>query len=133
MSFIVQNMLGAQALVSGADHLGHEGKTIVSTTQWDELKARKGFSSATEDFDAAVLEFFAPLTQAAEKAKSALAPKPQDSAEYIVLKEETEGIHPEAAVIVSLSKDSIILRLIEEGTTDRLVWVDDTTLGVLAT
>lgn len=132
MTFQVQNMLGDQALVSGTDKLGNEGKTIVSTSQWDELKARSNFSAATEDFDAAVKEFFAPLTEAAEKAELALAGKPQDSAEYVVLKEATEGVEPEPAEIVALSKDSIILRLIEEGNTDRLMWVDATTLGVLA-
>lgn len=132
MTFIVQNMLGNKALVSGTDHLGNEGKTIVNTTQWDELKSRKNFSSAVEDFDAAVEEFFAPLVEAAEKAEKAMAPKKQDPAEFVVLKEGTDGIHPQAADIVPLSQDSIILRLIEEGTTDRLVWVDDSTLGVLA-
>ena len=132
MSFIVQNMLGAQALVSGADHLGNEGKTIVSTTQWDELNARANFSSATVDFDAAVEAFFAPLAEAATEINKALAPKKQDAAEYIVLKEATSGVKPEAAEIVPLSRDSVILRLIEEGSTDRLVWINESTLGVLA-
>lgn len=132
MSFVVQNMLGDQALVSGTDHRGFDGKTIVSTTQWDELKARTNFSSAVEDFDAAVEEFFKPLTEAAEKAAKASAGKPQDSSEYVVLKEGTEGVKSEPAQIVALTKDSIILRLIEEGNTDRLVWVDGSTLGVLA-
>lgn len=132
MTFIVQIMLGATALVSGTDHLGNDGKTIVSTTQWDELKARKGFSAATEDFDAAVTAFFAPLAEASEKVAAELAPKPQDSAEYVVLKDSVEGVNPEPAEIISLSKDSIILRLIEENSTDRLIWVDESTLGVLA-
>ena len=132
MSFTVQTMLGQQALVSGSDHLGNEGKTLVSTKQWEELQSRTNFSSAQADFDAAVEEFFGPLVEAADKAKQALAPKPQDSASYIVLKEKTEGTKASEGLIVELSKDSIILRLIEEGNTDRLVWIDESTLGILA-
>ena len=132
MSFIVQIMLGAQALVSGTDTLGNEGKTIVFTAQWDELNERTNFSSATEDFDAAVTAFFAPLTEASDKVEKALAGKEQDPTEYIVLKKGVEAVTGEHDQIVQLSRDSIILRLIEKGTTDRLVWVDESTLGVLA-
>lgn len=132
MTFHVQNMLGDQALVYGTDKFGNTGKTSVSTTQWDELKARANFSSAVEDFDAAVEAFFKPLTEAAENAEKAMQRKQQDPSEYIVLTEGTEGIEATPAEIVALSPDSIILRLIEEGNTDRLVWVDDSYLGVLA-
>jgi len=132
MTFQVQTMLGNTALVSGTDIAGNTGKQIVSTTQWEELKQRKNFSSATEDYDAAVEEFFKPLVEAGEKIKEAAAGKLQDAAEYVVLKEGTEGVKPEAAQILQLSKDSMILRFIEEGNTDRLVWIDETTLGILA-
>jgi hypothetical protein len=132
MTFQVQNMLGDQALVSGTDHLGNEGRTIVSTTQWDELKARKNFSAASEDFDRAVEAFFKPLVEAAEKADKAMNAKTPDSASFIVLKEAVEGTPSQPGHVVALSQHSIILRLIEEGNTDRLVWVDESTLGVLA-
>ena len=132
MSFVVQNMLGSQALVTGRDTLGNEGKCIVSTTQWDGLKEQANFSSATEDFDAAVEAFFAPLTEASAEIAKAAAGKPQDPAEYVVLKRGVEAVTGETDQIVELELDSIILRMIEEGTTDRLVWVDESTLGVLA-
>jgi predicted nucleic acid-binding protein len=125
-------MLGNTALVSGTDVAGNTGQTLVSTTQWEELNGRSNFSKAQADFDAAVEEFFAPLVEAGEKLKDAAAGKLQDAAEYIVLTEAVEGTPSKAAQIVQLSKDSIILRLIEEGNTDRLVWVDESTLGVLA-
>lgn len=132
MSFNVQTMLGQQAVVSGTDINGNAGTTTVSTAQWEELNGRSGFSKAEAEFDKAVEDFFAPLTQAAEKATAALAGKTQDPVEFVVLNEATEGVKAKPATIVALSKDSIILRLIEEGNTDRLVWVNDTTLGVLA-
>jgi hypothetical protein len=132
MTFVVQNMLGNQALVSGADHLGNEGKAIVSTTQWDDLKARKNFSAASAVFDAEVEKFFKPLTKAAKKAEKALNAKTPDAASFIVLTEAVDEVSGQPAQVVALTHDSIILRLIEEGNTDRLVWVNDTTLGVLA-
>jgi hypothetical protein len=130
--FTVQTMLGGQALVSGTDKLGNEGKQIVSTIQWDELTGRDNFSKAQADFDAAVEKFFKPLDKAAKKIKKQLERPSQDPAEYIVLKEAVVGVQSSPAEIVPLSRDSIILRLIEEGDTDRLIWVDESTLGILA-
>jgi hypothetical protein len=130
--FTVQTMLGNKALVSGTDKAGNEGQTIVSTTQWNELQARANFSKATADFDAEVEKFFAPLEKAAKKVAKKTAPKPTDSVSYIVLQEGVDATAGQPAQIVELSQDSIILRLIEEGDTDRLVWVDYSTLGILA-
>ena len=132
MTFTVQNMLGDQALVSGTDVRGNEGQAIVSTHQWDELNARKEFSAATEDFDAAVEEFFKPLTEAADKLEAATKGNEPDSVAYVVLSEHVEGTQHKPAQVVQLTKDSIVLRLISEGNTDRLVWVTPTELGVLA-
>ena len=132
MTFQVQTMLGNTALITGTDVAGNDGKTIVSTSQWEELKQRKDFSSATADYDKVVEEFFAPLVEAGEKIKAAAAGKVQDAAEYVVIAEGTEGVKAEAKQIVQLNKDSMILRFIEEGNTDRLVWIDETTLGILA-
>ena len=118
--------------MSGTDITGKSGQTIVSTVQWNELTGRDNFSKAQADFDREVEKFFAPLEKAAKKAKKALERPSQDPAEYIVLKEAVKGRESQPAEVVALNRDSIILRLIEEGQTDRLVWVDESTLGVLA-
>jgi hypothetical protein len=130
--FTVQTMLGGTALVSGTDKLGNIGKTEVYTHQWDELKGRTNFSKAQADFDAEVERFFKPLEKAAKKLGKATSRPSQDPAEYIVLKEEVKGTKPQPAEVVALTRDSIILRLIEEGDTDRLVWIDESSLGILA-
>jgi len=132
MTFQVQTMLGNTALITGTDIAGNTGKTQVSTTQWEELKQRQNFSSATADYDKAVEDFFAPLVEAGEKIKEAAAGKLQDPAEYVVFDEGTEGVKAQAKQIVQLNKDSMILRFIEEGNTDRLVWIDESNLGILA-
>jgi hypothetical protein len=133
MTFQVQYMVGDEALVTGTDVAGNSGRTTVSTTQWNELQARAGFTKATEDFDKAVEEFFKPLTKAAKKAqKKMAASQEQDPISYVVIDEGIEGVEAKPRQLVHLSRDSIILRLIEEGDTDRLVWVDDSTLAILA-
>jgi tRNA A37 threonylcarbamoyladenosine synthetase subunit TsaC/SUA5/YrdC len=130
MSFTVQQMLGSKALVSGTDVRGQAGSTVIDTTQWDELIARKEFNASVEAFDTAVEEFFKPLTDAADALKDR-EPK-LDSAEFIVLDDPTEGVEAKPGTIVELTTDSIILRLIDAGQTDRIVWVSDTELGILA-
>lgn len=133
MTFTVQNMLGNKALITGTDLAGNDGRMTVDTTQWDELQARANFSKAAEDFDAEVEKFFAPITKAAKKAQKKMdRAQAPDPASYIVLKEGVEGVKAEPAQLVSLTTDSIILRLIEDGDTDRLVWIDEHTLAVLA-
>ena len=132
MGFTAQNMLGGQVLVTGTDTTGASGSAIVDSTQWDELKARKTFDASKEAFDTAVEQFFAPLTEAVEAMEQAVARPPHDSLSYVVIHEAVEGVNGQPEEIVELTNDSIILRCIEEGTTDRLLWLDEHTLGVLA-
>lgn len=124
MSFKTQRLVNQRVLVTGKDITGTDGTTTLNSTQWDEINANKQYSQATEDFDKAVDDFFAPLLNAADVAKVAMAPAPQDPASYVVLNEEVEGVQAQAATLVHLDSDSIVLRLIEQGETDRLVWVD---------
>jgi hypothetical protein len=130
MSFTTSKLTGERVLVRGSDIFGTEGSTVLDSSQWVEMSSRKEFSQATEEFEKAVEEFFAPLTRAAEKASKKLE-KPTDAISYVVLQEATEGVEAKPAQLVKLTHDSICLRLIEQGDTDRLIWVNDT-LEVLA-
>jgi hypothetical protein len=119
-------LVGERVLVSGTDVTGESGKTIVDATQWNELALRKDVSKATADFDAAVEAFYAPLTDAADAAEQAFkGNKPDDASAYVVIQEEVPATPGQVGHTVRLTRDSVILRLIEEGNTDRLVWVDD--------
>jgi hypothetical protein len=122
--FTTRQLTGDRVLVQGTDVDGTNGKTILDSTQWTELAARTDVKRAQEDFDAAVEEFFAPLMEAAEAANKSME-KPTDSAAFVVLDEGQVGQASRPAQVVSLTRDSIILRLIEEGNTDRLIWVGD--------
>lgn len=132
MSFNTQRLVNNRVLVSGTDVFGTEGRVTVDSSQWDDIKGNQKYDQAMDAFDDAVESFFAPLVEAAEKANEAgKVEQPTDSASYVVLNEAVEGVDAVSATLVHLNDDSIVLRLIEQDETDRLIWVDDK-LEVLA-
>lgn len=123
MTFTTINLTGDRVLVRGTDIHGATGEVTLDASQWVELNGRDDVNKAQQAFDDAVQAFFEPLTKAAEKAKRALE-HPEDSVSYVVLDEGAEGQARRPKHIVHLTRDSIVLRLIEEGNTDRLIWVN---------
>lgn len=123
MTFNTTPLVGERVLVKGTDIAGTSGSTVLDGSQWAELNAHKALNKATEAYDDAVEEFFAPLVEAAEQMKQAIA-KPTDSIGFVVLDEGTEGETFRPRQVVELTRDSVILRIIESGDTTRLVWVD---------
>lgn len=118
-------LAGQRVLVTGSKK---NQQTILDSTEWDSIKAHQAYHLAGEAYDEAVTAFFAPIVEAAEKANAALAeslPK-RDDAFVIVLSEGTEGVEEVEPEVIQLGRDAAILRMIEEGNTDRLVWVGDT-------
>lgn len=128
--FTTTKLTNDRVLVTGTDLTGTAGKTVLDASQWVELNGRTDFNKAQLAFDEAVEQFFAPLSEAAEKLDKAMT-RPTDASAYIVLDEGSEGEAARPAHIVALNHDSIVLRLIEEGSTDRLIWVGET-LEVIA-
>lgn len=124
MTFTTTQLTGDRVLVQGTDIAGYAGKTVIDGAQWAELNARTNLNKAQEAFDSAVEDFFKPLQDAADKIEKSLA-KPIDSSSYVVLDEGTEGVHATPRQVVHLTHDSIVLRLIEDGQSDRLLWVND--------
>jgi hypothetical protein len=136
MSFNTAQLVNDQVLVSGTDVSGNEGQVVVNGSQWAELNRRQDFDKAQKDFDQAVDDFFAPLLEAGEKAEAALnAQRPEDPIGFVVLDEGKDATPGTPRKVVTLTKDSQILRLIEDGHDDRLVWVrtgDHVSLEILA-
>lgn len=122
--FITTRLSGGRALIEGTDFKGVTNSVVVDTAQWDEVTGHTAFSQATADFDAAVEKFFAPLEAAADKLKSALE-RPTDATSYVVLQEGQDAQPAVAQHIVKLNRDSILLRIVEQGDFDRLMWVKD--------
>ena len=118
-------LAGQRVLVTGSKK---NQQTILDSTEWDSIKAHQAYHLAGDAFDEAVTAFFAPIVEAAEKANATLAeslPK-RDDAFVIVLSEGTEGVEEVEPEVIQLGRDAAILRMIEEGNTDRLVWVGGT-------
>ena len=122
-SFTTARLVNNRVMVRGTDKFGVDGECIVDSSQWDEINAHSEFDQAEAAFAAAVEDFFRPLEEAAEKMEKALS-RPTDSISYVVLHEATEGTDAQPEQIIKLTRDSIILRLLEVNDFDRLVWVD---------
>jgi hypothetical protein len=123
MTFTTKNLVDNRVLVSGTDQFGIDGSTVLNGTQWAEINEHTQFDAATEEFAAAVEAFFAPLTEATEKFEEARK-RTEDGLSYVVLHEGVAATPGQPEQLVKLSKDSMVLRLLEQGDSDRLVWVD---------
>lgn len=126
MTFSITTLSGHRALVRGTDNHGTTDEAVLDTTQWDEIKAHFAGDSAMEDFDAAVKEFFAPIMEAQEKLDAAVKARETDPLAELVVHEPVEATAGHAGLSYTLTKDSQVLRLLEEGKSDRLVWVKGT-------
>ena len=123
-TFEKRNLANHRALVTGLDEAGVQHQTVLDTEEWDQLNKRTGFTAAIEEYDAKIAEFFKPLTEAADQLENAHKIQ-TDPAFYVV---EQEGVQPttgQPEVLHFLNHDSVVIRLIEEGHTNRLVWVGD--------
>ena len=110
-------------LVKGTDDHDNYGGCIVDGGEWLAIKRALGTDTAKAELDAAIEEFFKPLVEAADAFAAAKAPV-VDALSVVVLNEGTTGEPAREREVIHLSQASQILRAIEEGTTDRLLWVD---------
>lgn len=125
MSFTTLNLTGERVLVKGTDSQGTEGSVVIDAAEWNEVKRHAAVGQAQENFDATVEEFFAPLMAAAERFSGSFEKPKLDPMSYVTLHEGTEAVQGRDEVTIKLGHDSIVLRIIEAGETDRLVWVGD--------
>ena len=122
-NFTATALANESFLVEGTDIRGKYGECIVFGGEWLEIKRALGTDTAKEQLDAAIEEFFKPLVEAADAFAEAKAPV-VDALSVVVLNEGTTGEPAREREVVHLGRYAQILRAIEEGTTDRLLWVD---------
>lgn len=130
--FTITRLVGHRAIITGQDQFGTEGRILVDTRQWDEVLRLTARDQATQEFDQAVEQFFAPLTEAVEAFEQAQQRRAEDDLTTVVVREPVEGAHAQPGLKITLNPDSLLLRLVEAGNFDRLVWVHDDVLEVLA-
>lgn len=124
MSFTTTPLMGGGFLVEGSDATGKEGRTILVSDSWNMLSSLRLHMKAGEVFDEQVQEFFRPLVEAAEEARSIAHPVREDWSQ-VVLEEGSEGSE---AHVVELDMDGTILRILHETDGSLLRWVGDDTL-----
>ena len=132
--FNVTELAGHRALVTGDANQ----QCILDTTERDELRLLIENREVDQMFDEDIEDFFAPLTRAAElhdrrhELLTQQFNQADDPAFSLVLKEAVEGVEGVEEERVVLSHDSVVLRLIDSGQTDRLVWVGNDRIDVVA-
>ena len=126
-TFTYVNLAGDRALVTD----GNKRSTVLDVSDWNEAQRRLTLAAATEEFNAEVEEFYSVLTAAAEKVNT-VQTKAIDPNQFVVIDEGVEGEKHVCAEVIDLSYDSQIARLISEGNTDRLVWVGNDQIEILA-
>lgn len=121
MSFTVTYLAGDRALVQENTH-----QIIVDAEEYLAMKLRQEKTGLIAQYDQSVADFFKPLTDMADKIKSVEEQENRiDPDFHFVLAEGTEGEEPVRREVYRLEKDTVILRLIEEGRTERLIWIGD--------
>ena len=123
--FTTTNLVGNRVLVKGTDVNSIVGQTILDSTQFIELKGDTAHKVAHEAFDKAVQKFYAPLTKAAEALEEAHKNQGKDDIFIEVVQAAVEPTLGTPEIRVILTPDTVILRRIEAGDTDSLIWVGD--------
>ena len=121
MSFTVTYLAGDRALVQEDTH-----QIILDAEEYLAMKLRQEKTGLIAQYDQSVADFFKPLTDMADKIKSVEEQENRiDPDFHFVLAEGTENEEPVRREVYRLGKDTVILRLIEEGRTERLIWIGD--------
>lgn len=121
MSFTITYLAGDRALVQEDTH-----QIVLDAREYLAMKLRQEKTGLIAQYDQSVADFFKPLTDMADKIKSVEEQENRiDPDFHFVLAEGTEGEEPVRREVYRLEKDTVILRLIEEGRTERLIWIGD--------
>ena len=121
--FTLKYLTGNRVYVYGTNDAGIQHEVVLDGTVLREIQQHHLEHKAGDTYDRTVEEFFAPLTYAAEMLQLVQQPLEEDPAfVYVVEKgiKPVEGVEPEA---YKLDHDGAVLRLLEAGDIDRLIWV----------
>ena len=114
--FEITPLLDGSTLVEGTDSKGTSGSVVLYSPAWQAVVNARTQAAATEEFDATVEAFFAPIVEAAEK----VAKVDENPWATVTIGEEVEGKTPQ---VIHLDSEGIVLRVLEEGDSDALRWV----------
>ena len=121
-TFEVKHLANARALITGTDDQNIAHQMVVSSAGFHQIEDYFADQERAAAYNAAVEEFYAPL-EAAAAAYEKAAPV-VDPAWTFVIDEGAPATEGRMGTVVELDRDTVILRLIAEGS-DRLIWVGD--------
>ena len=111
-----------EGIIRGTDKYGVEGAMRVYTAGWDRYQELMAAHERGDAADAAILEFFKPLTDALEDLR--VQPQEADPIQNTrVIHEAVEGEQAVPAVAVNIGYHGMLIAAILEGHEDRLAWV----------
>ena len=127
--FQITYLAGDKALVTG--NAGQQ--TILDAEEYLLLKRHIQEKGLVQAYDQTVSEFFKPLTDASEAITAAARDAAKQDPDFIlVVKEEVSGVTPVQQEIYQLGHDTVVLKLIEENRTERLLWIGQDRIEILA-
>jgi len=124
MTFTITELANDSVLVEGTDRRGVHGEQVLVAAEWFAHKRNVQIQDAKASLDQAFEAFYAPLTAAAEQLADKLSEIDVDPLLYVVEQEGSAGAAPTERIVRRLDNASVILRAIEEGHEDRLIWVN---------
>lgn len=107
---------------------------VLDANQFNELKKHQAFDAAAEEFDQVVNEFFAPMLDAISLIQDKLGATEirTDDPYILVLEPEVQGAESRPAKTLLLEHDTAVLRLLDAGQEDRLIWIGSDRIEILA-
>lgn len=128
--FTQTQLAGARVLVQGPN----DEQCILDAEQFNKLKKHQAFDAAAEEFDQVVNEFFAPMLNAISLIQDKLGATEirADDPYVLVLEPEVQGAEGRPAKTVYLDHDTAVLRLLDAGQEDRLIWIGSYRIEILA-
>lgn len=127
MTFTVTPLVSGGYLVEGQDGKGAKGTTVLRSEAWDYVLHLRAHEVADADFDATVKEFFAPIMEAADAHKAAVA-GPANTWSTVTFGENVEG---KRARTFELDEDGVLLRILDETDGSTLRWVNGGLVAVV--
>ena len=128
--FAQTQLAGDRVLVQGPN--GEQ--CILDADQFNELKKHQAFDAAAEEFDQVVDEFFAPMLDAISLIQDKLNATEirTDDPYVLVMEPEVQGAEGRPAKTVYLEHDTAVLRMLDAGQEDRLIWIGSDHIDILA-
>ena len=113
-TFTTTALANGSVLVTGASGT-RSYQTLLDGREFASLKQHEAVNMAEKDYDQKVRDFFAPLTDAADALEDATRPT-VDPAFIYIMDEGVESVEGKPATIINLLEDTVILRLLDQGT-----------------